>query len=93
MSELGIKNYHILPTRFNIDSGQTKQYVKAYNEYYYLISDNIPSDLIVHSDNNIFFSKVQQSGQYFPQEFTGMISIESSHQEAFTLDFIRVIPE
>ena len=93
MSELGIKNYHILPTRFNIDSGQTKQYVKAYNEYFYLISENIPADLIIHSDNNIFFSKVQQAGVYIPQEFTGMLSIESSNQEAFTLDFIRVIIE
>ncbi len=93
MNELGFKDYHIQPMVLSIESGETIQHIKAYNEYLYLISEIIPSDLIVHSDTNLYFSNVQQFGAYIPQEFSGLVCIESSSQDAFSLEFIRVIPQ
>ena len=93
MKELGFEDYHIQPIVLDINSGQTIQYFKAYNEYHYLVSEIIPSDLIIHADTNIFYSNVQQFGAYLPQEFSGLICVESTSQDPFSLEFIRVIPQ
>ncbi len=92
MKELGFENYHAQSLKLDIEAGQSVQHIKAHNEYLYLINESIPGDLIIHSDSNLFFSAVQQSNSYIPEEFSGLVCIESSGMDAFSLEFIRVIP-
>ncbi|MBC8342394.1 MAG: hypothetical protein H8E61_00255 [Bacteroidetes bacterium] len=93
MHGLGHKQYHIQPLKLNIDSGETKLHIKAYNEHLYLVSETIPADVIIHSDSEIFFSVAEQAAGCLPAEFRGLLTIESSSNDAFSLEFIRVIPE
>jgi len=92
MKELGIENYHCQSLKFDIEAGQNIQYVKAYNEYLFLVSEHIPGDLILQSDTNIFFSAQAQNTNAIPEEFSGLLSIEYSSIDPFTLEFIQVIP-
>jgi len=92
MHELGHKQSHMQPMKLNIESGESKVRIKAHNEYLYLVSENIPGDVIIHADNEIFFSVAEQAAGSLPLEFSGLLNIESSSNNAFPLEFIRVIP-
>ena len=92
MKELGHTNYNLQSVLLDFETGITTQSIKADNEYFYLISGNIPADVIIHSDTNLYFLAVQKPSSYIPQEFSGFINIESSASDSYSLEFIRVIP-
>ncbi len=92
MKELDIKLFHCQNIKLDLEAGQSIQFLKAYNEYLFLVNTNLPSDLIIQSDDNIFFSHLSQHNNAIPIEFTGLLSIEYSSVDPFTLEFIRVIP-
>ena len=92
MSELGHSNYNLQSVVLDFETGVSTQSIKADNEYFYLISRTVPADVIIHSDNNLYFLAVQKTSTYIPQEFSGFINIESSAGDPFSLEFIRVIP-
>ena len=92
MNELGFSKFNMKSLRVNIESGQQIERFNAHNEFLYLVNESIPGDLIIHSDSNLFFSSAPQSGSFIPQEFSGLICIESSSVDPFQLEFIRVIP-
>ena len=93
MRELGIEKYHIRAMILDFSDGQSSQYIKAYNEFIFLVEKTAVSDVIIHSDNNIIHSPFGETFEQLPQEFQGYISIESSSQDIHSLEFIRIIPQ
>jgi hypothetical protein len=93
MKELGHIDYNLQSIVLDFEIGVSTQSIKADNEYLYLISGNKPADVIIHSDSNLYFLAVQKPSSYIPQEFSGLINIESSASDSFSLEFIRVTPK
>ncbi len=93
MNELGIEKFHMLAMTVEVESGIQKEYIGAYNEYLFLVSESIPGYMIIHSDTEIFISPVEQPSEALAKEFSGMTIIESNSQDDIRLDFIRVIPQ
>lgn len=91
MQELGFENYTFQPIRVKTDN--LSMLINAQNEYYYLVSKEVPSSLMIFSDTNIWneSNDYEDFNFYSIQEFTGEIEIESF--VPIDLEFIRVIPK
>ncbi len=91
MREMGFAEFHF-ETVHVVSATNTLQ-IQAYNEYYYLISEYLPSGLIITSDTNIFNdSEIYYYFNFYrTQEFTGLIEINSGTIPV-DLEFVRVIP-
>jgi hypothetical protein len=91
MKEMGYADYHIEPLyiRENVSS----KTIYAPNEYLYLISESVPSTLVILSDTNIFTDALYYGNFNFNnfQEFSGTIEITQTGTP-LELEFIRVIP-
>jgi hypothetical protein len=95
MLERGYRKFHHEPVLLLTDSKQTKYQIRAYNEFFFLVSKEIANGTIIRSDNNVY-----EAGQYYNknnfhqiQEFTGLIIIEIPKNTIQLLEFIRVIPQ
>ncbi len=89
LMEMGFPEYTLKPVRVQ---GTDSISFTGQNEYYFLISKSVPSDLVISSDNNVFTEAVNYSDFSFlcVQEFTGRIDITATG--TIDLEFIRVIP-
>lgn len=91
MCELGFSDFHFEPVRIVADADNAQ--IQAYNEYYYLTSQSVPSGLTIASDTNIFNETETYYffNLYKIQEFTGLIEINQGYSP-IDLEFIKVIP-
>ena len=92
MNEMGFEKFHYEPIRVLANATRTE--VKAYNEYYYLLSKSVQPTLVIKSDTNIFneANAYYAFNYYRIQEFTGLIEI-SQAVAPIDLQFLRVVPE
>lgn len=95
MQEMGYLKFHVKPFGI-VSNNEAEYYIKAYNEFFYLLSKNLESGTSITSDTNILIV----DDHYFDfemrnlQEFTGLIHIRIPNTSAKQiLEFIRVIPE
>lgn len=95
MRDKGYSRYHIESYSFMTDGNQTEYLITAYNEFYYLVSQDLLGNTLIHSDSNIYpvNSMYPQQKVSQVQEFTGLIIIENPNQAVQLLEFIRIIPE
>jgi len=91
MLELSFENYTFQPIR--VKTNELSTLINAQNEYYYLVSKEIPSSTVISSDTNIWNESddYEDFNFYGIQEFTGEIKIVST--VPIDLEFIRVIPK
>jgi hypothetical protein len=92
MEAMGINDFHIQLLSLKIEPGAEKSKINACNEYLFLISEQLPQDLIIHSDKELFCSSMHHNLSQYPREFSGMTYIESPTGDDYTIDFIRAIP-
>lgn len=91
MCEMGFTDYRFEAVRIASEGSNVQ--VKAYNEFYYLVSKTVPVTLVIASDTNIFNEATAYNSYNFYQiqEFTGLIEISQGVAE-IDLEFIKVIP-
>lgn len=92
LNEMGYKTFHFEPVRIFVNAN--KAIVEAYNEYYYLISKNVPAGLVIASDTNVFneAANFPDFTYYRIQEFSGLIEI-SQPAAPIDIQFMKVVPE
>lgn len=93
MEEMGYSKYHFETVLVELVGAGAKKEIKAYNEYYYLISKSVPDNTVIASDMHYF--KAKDYGDcvlHGIQEFSGMITAVRDAADA-KLEFVRVIIE
>ena len=96
MKQLGFKVYSFEPYLIVLNNNKLQYDIIGTNEYFYLVSKELPLGTEIMADNNFFqvwdyFTYMQVSGV---QEFFGNIHVSipaGSNQQIF--EFIRVIPD
>ncbi len=96
MQSLGIEKFHLETYRHHSKQGGVDE-VSAHNEFYYLVSRNVPANLIIRSDSHKFSLRdaVAYAGFdiYRIHEFSGRIKFQLIGGPQVDLEFIRVVPE
>jgi hypothetical protein len=93
MREMGYCKYHVQTEAFDLAGIGARKQVKAYNEFYYLISKNVPDDTEVISDTNYYKAKDHSSLElYGMQEFSGSLTMKRGAADT-KLEFVRVLIE
>ena len=94
MTARGFKNYRTSTVPFLTRKGVAEYRIPAYNEFFYLVSREVASGTIIHSDINIYDVNQYYAEQVLSQvrEFSGLIIIENPERIIQLLEFIRVIP-
>ena len=92
MKARGIENFHVEPVTAFVESEQFV--IQAYNEYYFLLNENLNSGTIIQSDTEILIVKpsLTSSKSGFLKEFTGYIFIQQAHITGQNFEFLKVIP-
>jgi hypothetical protein len=91
MREMGYKSFHHEPVLISVKQ-KDPFFIAAYNEFYYLVSLNLPDSLLIAGDTDVLYTKNFQLQTYTRlKEFTGNITIESPQD--YNIEFIRVIPQ
>jgi hypothetical protein len=93
MKELGYDHYHMQPLCLKMDEGQQQVRLNAWNEYLFLIGPAVSAEVIIHADTDIYCSSLYCGSMSLPPEFSGQIIIESSSEQDYHLEFIRVTPK
>jgi hypothetical protein len=76
MKEMGYQKYHIETEVIQLSGAGNIREINAYNQFYYLVSKNIPDNTVVKSDSNYY--KTQSHNElelYGIQEFSGAITL------------------
>jgi hypothetical protein len=93
MKEMGYSKYHIETDVIQLLGVGTSKEVKAYNQFYYLISKNIPDNTVLKSDSNYYktqsHSELEMHGM---QEFSGAITLVRGDMDS-RLEFLKVTVE
>lgn len=91
MRQMGYEKFSV-ETVF-INEAVAAKTINAQNQFYYLIAESVPTDLVIIADNNLFNDGTNYGTYNFNylQEFTGQIDITQT--SPMVLEFIRVIPE
>ena len=93
MTELRVDSFHTENLILKIKAGENLSQIKAYNEYLFLVSETVPSGVVIHSDTFIFSGSGSLGSMHVPYEFSGHVIITSGNIPDFIIDFIRVTPE
>lgn len=88
MKEMELNNFHFEPV--HIYSATNTKSIEAYSEYYYLVTQPLPSGYKIISDTNSYNDTNSQLGISGIQEFSGKIDI-TCLAGAIDLEFIKVI--
>jgi hypothetical protein len=93
MKAKGIENFHVEPVSAFAESEQFV--IQAYNEFYFLLNENLNPGTIIQSDTEILFVKpnLLSTKSGFLKEFTGHIFIQQTQTTGQTFEFLKVIPE
>jgi len=95
MKMKGYRDYSIMPFDIKTDEAVNEYEIPAYNEFYYLVNEEVPEGVMICSDTHIYQAdefNAQQQLKYM-NEFTGLITIHlPAGSEASQFEFIRVIP-
>jgi hypothetical protein len=93
MREMGYRKYHVKTEVIDVTGIGTPVLLNAYNEYYYLVSTQVPDDTEIISDTNYYKAKnhglLELHGM---QEFSGKIAIKRGSADT-RLEFLRVLVE
>jgi hypothetical protein len=97
MADMGYGPFSFEPFVVVLTNCQKEWQIEGTNEYYYLLSKDLPTGTEISADNNYFKAEDYYDSLEFAktQEFTGQIGLSITGckcPQTVVLEFIRVIP-